>query len=128
MKHCLLGIVIPVVLAGCTSPSPTSTENNSQKAMQAGAQDEQLSKALKQLPRDLRPEDLEKRDDTTVIIREGTEGKIREYRIGGILYGIKVIPKNAPPYFLVPASDPGFFIRPDKPERLIPSWQVFSWK
>ncbi len=124
MKYRLLGIIIPVVLAGCASLSPPSTDNKSQ----SGAPEEHLSKALKKLPKDLRPEDLESRDDTTVIIREGKEHTIREYQIAGVLYGIKVIPKVGPAYFLVPANDPDFFIRPDRPDRLIPSWQIFHWK
>ena len=127
MKYRLLGIVIPLVLAGCTSLSPSGTDKPHPSG-KGPSSAESLSKELKKLPKDLRPEDLERRDDTTVIIREGKERTIKEYRIGGVIYGIQVIPKIGPPYFLVPANEPDFFIRTDKPDRLIPSWQIFHWK
>ncbi|WP_263081388.1 DUF2782 domain-containing protein [Endozoicomonas sp. Mp262] len=128
MKYRLLGIVIPLVLAGCTSPSPTSPDVQGKSHGKEASPTETLTKELKRLPKDLRPEDLERRDDTTVVIRESKEHKIKEYRVAGVLYGIQVIPKVGSPYFLIPAKDPNFFIRQDKPDILIPSWQVFKWK
>ncbi|NLO53692.1 MAG: DUF2782 domain-containing protein, partial [Gammaproteobacteria bacterium] len=41
---------------------------------------------------------------------------------------VKVTPKKGKPYFLVRADgSEGNFIRADKPEMRIPSWEIFSW-
>ncbi|OED41519.1 hypothetical protein ACH42_13780 [Endozoicomonas sp. (ex Bugula neritina AB1)] len=79
------------------------------------------------IPKGLRPEELELRDDTTVVIRTGDKRTVKEYRIGGFLYAIQVIPKIGPPYFLVAADNQGNFFHSDKPETLIPSWTILEW-
>lgn len=63
-----------------------------------------------------------------VIIRDEGDKKIEEYRINGILYSIKVTPKDGgTPYYLVRSQDDGNFIRADKPEMHVPSWKIFTW-
>ncbi|HAS61850.1 MAG TPA: DUF2782 domain-containing protein [Vibrio sp.] len=61
------------------------------------------------------------------IVQKG-DRTVEEYRVNGFLYAVKVIPKVGKPYFLVRADgSDGNFIRADKPELRIPSWEIFSW-
>ncbi len=61
------------------------------------------------------------------IVQKGDK-TVEEYRVNGFLYAVKVIPKKGKPYFLVRADgSDGNFIRADKPELRIPSWEIFSW-
>ena len=61
------------------------------------------------------------------IVQKGDK-TIAEYRLNGFLYAVKVTPKKGKPYFLVRADgSDGNFIRADKPELRIPSWEIFSW-
>ena len=62
-----------------------------------------------------------------VTIRHEEDKTIQEYRINGFLYAIKVIPKNGKPYFLMRADAEEHWLRSDKPDLLIPSWEIFSW-
>jgi hypothetical protein len=65
--------------------------------------------------------------DPDVTIRQQGERTVEEYRVNGFLYAVKVIPKNGKPYFLVRADGDSNFIRADKPDMLIPAWEIFSW-
>ena len=66
--------------------------------------------------------------DPDVTIRQDGDKTIQEFRQNGILYAIKITPKNGKPYFLVRADgSEGNFIRSDQPDMLIPSWEIFSW-
>lgn len=49
-----------------------------------------------------------------------------EYRIGGQLKEIKVVPAVGKPYYLVP-SDDGSFARFDESSLLLPKWVIFRW-
>ena len=61
------------------------------------------------------------------IVQKGDK-TVEEYRVNGFLYAVKVTPKKGNPYFLVRADgSDGNFIRADKPELRIPSWEIFSW-
>ncbi|BAU71761.1 DUF2782 domain-containing protein [Metapseudomonas furukawaii] len=62
-----------------------------------------------------------------VTIRQEGDKTIQEYRVNGFLYAIKVTPKNGKPYFLVRADGESNFVRSDKPDMLIPAWEIFSW-
>ncbi len=62
-----------------------------------------------------------------VTIRQEGERTVEEYRVNGFLYAVKVIPKNGKPYFLVRADGDSNFIRADRPDMLIPAWEIFSW-
>ena len=62
-----------------------------------------------------------------VTIRQEGDKTIQEYRVNGFLYAIKVVPKTGKPYFLVRADGEQHWMRSDKPDLLIPSWEIFSW-
>ncbi|MGK9067031.1 DUF2782 domain-containing protein [Stutzerimonas chloritidismutans] len=62
-----------------------------------------------------------------VTIRQEGERTVEEYRVNGFLYAVKVIPKTGKPYFLVRADGDSNFIRSDRPDMLIPAWEIFSW-
>jgi len=62
-----------------------------------------------------------------VTIRTEGDKTISEYRINGFLYAIKVTPSIGKPYFLVRADASQMWTRSDKPEMLIPAWEIFSW-
>ena len=109
-------IVLSLALAGCASKNP---ETAGKEKETVSPQSTTISEEeFKKIPKDLRPEELERRDDTTVVIRSGDKRTIKEYRIGGFLYAIQVVPKIGPPYFLVAS---------DKSKMLIPSWTIFEW-
>lgn len=125
MKHHLGGLlVLSVLLAGCSSltPKDTSTPAPGESAI---ISEEEFNK----IPKNLRPEELERRNDTTVVIRPGGDDRtIKEYRVGGFLYAIHVTPKIGPPYYLVAADNKGNFMCADQPGILVPSWTIFTWK
>lgn len=50
-------------------------------------------------------------DQPQVTITKKTEQTIEEYRVGGRLYMIKVIPKHGKPYYLVDERGDGTFAR-----------------
>jgi len=62
-----------------------------------------------------------------VTIRQDGDRTVEEYRVNGFLYAVKITPKNGKPYFLVRADGDSNFIRADRPDMLIPAWEIFSW-
>jgi hypothetical protein len=63
-----------------------------------------------------------------ITIHEDKDKTIYEYSVNGFVYAIKVVPKNAPTYYLVKANKNGDFLRTDQPgDMLIPSWKVITW-
>ncbi len=62
-----------------------------------------------------------------VTIRQEGDRTVAEYRVNGFLYAVKITPKHGKPYFLVRADGDSNFIRADKPDMLIPAWEIFSW-
>ncbi len=72
-------------------------------------------------------EDAAPSGEPEVTIRQEDDKTIAEYRMNGFLYAIKVTPRVGPPYFLVRADGEQLWMRSDKPEMLIPAWQIFSW-
>lgn len=65
--------------------------------------------------------------DPDVTIRQEGDRTVEEYRVNGFLYAVKVTPKHGMPYFLVRADGDSNFVRADKPDMLIPAWEIFSW-
>lgn len=66
--------------------------------------------------------------EVTIIQREDVT--IHEYRLNGRLYAVRIVPDNAPPYYLVDADGDGELETRRKeltPEILIPQWVLFSW-
>ncbi|HBS77400.1 MAG TPA: DUF2782 domain-containing protein [Pseudomonas sp.] len=62
-----------------------------------------------------------------VTIRQDGDRTVEEYRVNGFLYAVKITPKTGKPYFLVRADGDSNFIRADRPDMLIPAWEIFSW-
>ncbi len=127
MKRTQLGLVfVPLFLLGCAAHSPKPNRGEvaaiSTKAVITSKD------AIKKIPRNLRPEALESRDDTSVVIRPGKARTYKEYRIGGQLYAIKVTPKVGRPYYLIAADNEGNPIDPAERTMLVPSWVIFEWK
>lgn len=130
MKPLKPGLLIAsVVIAGCATKAPVEPDTDTAKPPRVSTDPNVVTEEeFKKIPKNLRPEELEKRDDTKVVIRSGNKGTIKEYRIGPFLYAIHVTPKKGKPYFLVAADQKGNFIRADKPNMLVPSWTIFDWK
>lgn len=66
-------------------------------------------------------------EEPDVTIRDDGDQRVEEYRINGILYSIKITPKDGTPYYMVRSDEDGNMIRADKPEFRIPSWKIFTW-
>lgn len=67
-----------------------------------------------------------------VVIIQREDKTIEEYRINGQLYMIKVIPKHAPPYFLLDNDGDGSMesrlgASDLEPDIMIPRWVLFRW-
>jgi hypothetical protein len=67
-----------------------------------------------------------------VVIIQREDKTIEEYRVNGQLYMIKVIPKNAPPYFLLDNDGDGNMesrlgASSLEPDIMIPRWVLFRW-
>lgn len=130
IKRAQLGLAfLPLFLFGCATHSPEGPEqstartdsHNSQKAVVF------TDDAIKKIPKHLRPEELENRDDISVVIRTGDSRTYKEYRVGGLLYAIQVIPKTGKPYYLIASDNEGNPIDPTKRTLLVPSWTIFEW-
>ncbi|MBL8260523.1 MAG: DUF2782 domain-containing protein [Candidatus Competibacteraceae bacterium] len=64
------------------------------------------------------------------IRQRGDRGSIEEYRAGGILYMVKVVPGRGVPYYLVDTDGDGDFeTRYSELEEgmLIPAWVLLRW-
>ena len=67
-----------------------------------------------------------------VVIIQREDKTIEEYRVNGRLYMIKIIPKNAPPYFLLDNDGDGAMetrlgVSDLEPDIMIPRWVLFRW-
>ena len=65
-------------------------------------------------------------DEPQIVIRAGEDATYYEYRVGGQITEIKVVPNRGPAYYLVPA-DGGGWLRHDEPRMVVPSWVLFRW-
>jgi hypothetical protein len=72
-------------------------------------------------------------DPTTeeVVIRNDGDKTFYEYRRGGQIVEIKVVPKYGKPYYLTPGdvknAETGSYIQSDAPEISAPTWFIFRW-
>jgi hypothetical protein len=67
-------------------------------------------------------------NDPKVTIHKMEDKTVYEYSVNGFIYAIKVVPKNAPTYYLVKANKNGDFMRSDQPDDLlVPSWKIITW-
>ncbi|WP_067515794.1 DUF2782 domain-containing protein [Endozoicomonas ascidiicola] len=132
IRRTQLGLIfLPLfLLMGCAAKNPDNTglpdisQNTSPKSGKTVLVDD----AIQQIPKHLRPAELEKRDDTTVVIRAGDHRTYKEYRVGGQLYAIHIIPKVGKPYYLIAADEEGNPIDPTKRTMLVPSWTILEWR
>lgn len=66
-----------------------------------------------------------------VVIRNEGDETFYEYRRGGQVIEIKVVPKYGKPYYLTPSDvkneETGAYIQSDAPEVSAPSWFIFRW-
>ncbi|MDP1941374.1 MAG: DUF2782 domain-containing protein [Gallionella sp.] len=68
-------------------------------------------------------------DESEITIIKQTELTVEEYRSGGRLYMIKVIPKIGPPYYLVDDRGDGKFARQESLDSGLrpPQWIIHSF-
>jgi hypothetical protein len=66
-----------------------------------------------------------------VVIRNDGDKTYYEYRRGGEVVEIKVVPKYGKPYYLKPSdvqnAENGQYIQSDSPDVSVPSWVIFRW-
>ena len=66
-----------------------------------------------------------------VVIRNEADKTFYEYRRGGEIVEIKVVPKYGKPYYLTPSdakgAEDGQYIQSDAPDISVPSWVIFRW-
>ena len=64
-----------------------------------------------------------------VVIRQEGDQTITEYRVGGRVYMMKVVPARGEPYYLIDKSGGGTFERlPGGAPLSPPMWVIKSWK
>lgn len=70
-------------------------------------------------------------DGEEVVIRNDGDKTFYEYRRGGEIVEIKVVPKYGKPYYLKPSdiknAEDGQYIQSDAPDVSVPSWVIFRW-
>jgi hypothetical protein len=66
-----------------------------------------------------------------VVIRNDGDKTFYEYRRGGEVIEIKVVPKYGKPYYLKPSdvqeTEGGQYTQSDAPDVSVPSWVIFRW-
>jgi hypothetical protein len=66
-----------------------------------------------------------------VVIRNDGDKTFYEYRRGGQVVEIKVVPKYGKPYYLKPSdvqnAENGEYVQSDAPDVSVPSWVIFRW-
>lgn len=63
-----------------------------------------------------------------ITIRAHNGARYEEYRVGGHLYMIKVVPSAGPAYYLIDREGRGDFRRSDlEPDIVPPSWVIFRF-
>lgn len=62
-----------------------------------------------------------------VTIIQDDKQRMEIHQVNGRIYGIKVIPKNGVPYFLVDKEGEGKFIRDSADRMQVPEWVLISW-
>lgn len=69
--------------------------------------------------------------DEEVVIRNDGDKTFYEYRRGGQVVEIKVVPKYGKPYYLKPSdvqeTEGGQYTQSDAPDVSVPSWVIFRW-
>ncbi len=137
----IFAALLMATITGCSMPSPSTSEeskNTTPEAepvnLKAEVKAEMQEQANKEQPRDVNPDPYLDPDfpgglpaGTDIVIRAGDERTIREYRVNGQLYAIKVVPKVGKPYYLIAEDSKGEPLHFDDTKMLIPSWKVLEW-
>ncbi|MEJ2359955.1 MAG: DUF2782 domain-containing protein [Gammaproteobacteria bacterium] len=123
-----------VLLAGLLGSGPLWAADMS-KPPAAGSQTRDADKQPQQRPPDL-PSDAQPSDDSrnlpkpdVRIIHEKTK-TIEEYRVGGVIRYIKIIPKHGKPYYLVDKDGDGIpetYFGPFNGPPPINQWLLLKW-
>ncbi len=82
-------------------------------------------------PPSLSDQEEQEEIEPEVVIIQREDKTIEEYRVNGQLYMIKVIPKHAPPYYLIDKDGDGTMETRTatdlEPDIMIPHWVLFRW-
>ncbi|QEA38877.1 DUF2782 domain-containing protein [Pistricoccus aurantiacus] len=62
-----------------------------------------------------------------VTIRQEQDRTIREYRVNGQLYAIRIEPSIGPAYYLLDDDGDGNFERQEGDRVAVPSWVLIEW-
>ncbi len=62
-----------------------------------------------------------------VVIVEGEDRTVYEYRQNGVLTMIKVVPDNGRAYYMVPADGAAHYEGLDHKRKLYPQWVIVEW-
>ncbi len=95
-------------------------------AASAGGADDDLE--IQTLPPEPEPIQEEIEPEVTIIQRE--DRSIEEYRVGGELRAVRVVPRKGKPYFLVDTDGDGLFdVRRYElgDDILVPGWVIHRW-
>jgi hypothetical protein len=65
--------------------------------------------------------------DDQIVIVEGEDRTIYEYRQNGVLTMIKIVPKKGRPYYMVPADGAPVYESLDHKRKLYPRWVIAEW-
>ncbi|OUS27348.1 hypothetical protein A9Q99_15175 [Gammaproteobacteria bacterium 45_16_T64] len=60
------------------------------------------------------------------IVNDGDK-EMHIHQVNGKVYGIKVVPKLGPAYYLIDPNGNGKFIRNDADKLLVPQWTILEW-
>ena len=66
-------------------------------------------------------------DGDAIVIVEGEDRSVYEYRVAGRLMMIKVVPKEGRPYYMVPADGSPHYNDLSDEEKLYPRWIILEW-
>jgi len=74
-------------------------------------------------------QDPDEQIEPQVVIRREDDRIIEEYRSGGVVYMIRIIPEVGPPYYLIDSTGDGNFdSRHEHMEPVRPAhWKIFEW-
>ena len=66
-------------------------------------------------------------NEDQIVIIEGEDRLIYEYRQNGVLTMIKIVPKKGLPYYMVPLSGAQHTEGLDHQKKLYPQWVIKEW-
>lgn len=66
--------------------------------------------------------------EPSIIIRHSEDKTFYEYTVNGEVVEIKVVPKEGPAYYLIPAGgEDQEFKRQSQSKLVVPKWVIFRW-